>query len=107
MKRIPSLRIALLALLLVAASSSVPGERLEHYADIYECISQCRVAAAGFPFPYILDYPGLSPTHSADLWGAIIGIDKFRSGPFCADVAVYFMLCTAIYHLWSNRHRTN
>jgi hypothetical protein len=86
-------------------SSLVPGERTEHYADILNCVPECRVVAAGFPFPYIADYPGLSPTHSADLWGALMGLDKFRLDAFCIDAIVYFILCEATYRLWKNCNR--
>jgi hypothetical protein len=89
--------------MLAILSSVLPGKRIEHYGDILSCIPKCQVVAAGFPFPYIADYPGLSPTRSADLSGVMIGVDKFRFDAFCIDVAAYFILCTVINLLWNGR----
>jgi hypothetical protein len=103
MKKLPFLILGCLAILLTLSSSIVLGERTEHYADILGCVPKCQVVAAGFPLPYIADYPGLSPTHSADLPGLVVGSDKFRLDAFCIDVGVYFILCAAIHNLWKSR----
>jgi hypothetical protein len=101
MKKFSFLILNCLAILLTLSSSIVPGERTEHYADV-GCVPECQVVAAGFPLPYIADYPGLSPTHSADLVGLMIGSDKFRLDAFCIDVGAYFILCAAIHRLWKS-----
>jgi hypothetical protein len=99
-KRFAFLKIGFFSIMLTILSSIVPGERTEHYGDILSCVPQCQVVAAGFPFPYIADYPGLSPVNSADLFGVMIGVDKFRFDAFCIDAVAYFILCTAISRLW-------
>jgi hypothetical protein len=101
MNQFPYRRIVIFSILLVVASSVVPGERQEYYADV-NC-TPCKVVAAGFPLPYIADYPGLSPTHSANLQGVVFGLDKFRLNAFCADLVIYLAICTAIYGLISHR----
>jgi hypothetical protein len=106
MKKFHVLILGCLAILLTLSSSIVPGERTEHYADVLSCVPKCQVVAAGFPLPYIADFPGLSPTHSANLGDAMIGSDKFRFDAFCIDVGAYFFLCVVINDLW-NRRKTS
>jgi hypothetical protein len=103
MKKLSFLLTSFFAILLTILSSIVPGERTEHYSDILGCVPKCQVVAAGFPIPYIADYPGLSPTHSADLLGAILGTDRFRLDAFCVDVVAYFIFCAALYCFWNGR----
>jgi hypothetical protein len=56
------------------------------------CETGCEVAAAGWPAPYLVDYPGISVVGSADLSGALLGEDKFRPLPF----GLCFLFWTAV-----------
>jgi hypothetical protein len=40
------------------------------------CENDCDYLAAGWPYPYIVDGPGVSPIGSVDLLGAVIGVDS-------------------------------
>lgn len=84
--------ISIGAVLLTLASSVVAGTRVE--VQDWDCPpapASCarEVVANGFPFPYISDYHGLSVANRASLFGALWGEDRFRPGPFWANVAVY------------------
>ena len=65
-------------LLLALLSSLVPGRAKAIYAEIMGCEAGCAVAAAGWPVPYVVDYPGISAAGSADLIGALLGEDRVR-----------------------------
>jgi hypothetical protein len=100
--------LAMTALLLTLASSAVPGTRLE--VQDWDCPpapASCArlVVAAGFPFPYISDYHGLSPGGRADLAGALLGLDRFRTGPFLANLAVYGAAGALIALAWTRARR--
>lgn len=87
-----------LAALLALLSSLVKGTSYE-YQD-WDCapgVRECprHVAAVGFPLVYVVDRNGLSPANSADLVGALMGVDDFRAAPFAADVLAYLALLVA------------
>ena len=69
-------------LILTLISSIFIGSARATYPDILDCERQCVVAANGWPFPYLLDYPGLSVTGAASLVGALFGEDRFHLKPF-------------------------
>ena len=87
-----------LASALTLLSTLQPAEGQATYSEIMGCEQSCRVAAAGWPFPYLVDYPGLSVAGSADLVGALLGEDRWRLVPlaltflFWAAVAFALML---------------
>jgi hypothetical protein len=95
-----ALTLLALALALTAASSAVPGTRLE--VQDWDCPpapASCArpVRVAGFPLPYISDYHGISPVGSTSLTGALLGEDHFHPGAFAANVAVYLALAAAAW----------
>lgn len=99
---LPSLREPALllagALLLALASSAV--ERTRPEVQDWDCPpapASCArpVVVVGFPFPYVSDFHGISPVGSADLVGALLGMDHFHAGAFWADVGVYLALLAA------------
>lgn len=67
---------AALAFTLTIAAGHVPRTVTATYPDIMGCERGCEVAAAGFPLPFIVDYPGLSPVGSAHPAGALLGLDR-------------------------------
>jgi hypothetical protein len=69
------LLVLVAATALTLATSALPGHVTVNYADIDGCTAGCRVAAAGWPFPYLADYPGLSPSGSTSLAEAFTGSD--------------------------------
>jgi hypothetical protein len=79
----------LFALCATLISTVVPGSARVTYPDIMGCEFGCEVAAVGFPFPFIIDYPGISPGHSADLTGALLGVDQVNWGRAAATFSVW------------------
>ncbi len=77
---------------LTLVSSGLPGRARAAYSEIMGCETGCEVAAAGWPAPYLVDYPGISVVGSADLSGALLGEDKFRPLPF----GLCFLFWTAV-----------
>jgi len=52
--------------------------------------SPCVQMARGFPFPYVVDHPAFSPAGSADLIGAVSGLDILVAVNFWADVLFWW-----------------
>lgn len=74
------------------ASSGVRGSRLEVQEwDCPPAPASCArpVVVRGFPAPYISDDHGVSPVGTADLAGALTGVDRFHAGALAADLALY------------------
>jgi hypothetical protein len=62
------------------------------------------MVAVGFPLPYVVDRDGLSPGNSADLMGALLGLDAFRPLPFWLDLA-FWLGATLLLHALAGRVR--
>jgi MYXO-CTERM domain-containing protein len=84
MRKRSALLVILAATLLALASSTVRGHTTVNYPDVEGCTAGCTVAAAGWPFPYLADYPGLSPAGSASLKQAALGSDHMLWTSFVA-----------------------
>lgn len=85
------LSTAVAALALTLASSAWRSDASVTYSDIMGCEAACTVAAAGWPFAYVVDYPGLSPAGSASVLGALLGIDQWRPGALFASFACWWL----------------
>ena len=81
------------------ASSTVRQETVARYADIDDCVTGCRVAAAGWPLPYLVDYPGLSPARDASLSGAAMGGDHWRAEALAVDLTLWTALAAILMAL--------
>jgi len=103
MRRISAALIAGLALAL--ASSAYAGEARALYAEIMGCEHGCTVAAAGWPLPYLIDYPGISVVGSASLTGALTGEDQFRPRSFLVTASFWALVALAIQLIWSLARR--
>jgi hypothetical protein len=75
MRKRTALLVVIAATVLALASSAISGHATVNYPDVERCTAGCTVAAAGWPFPYLADYPGLSPAGSASLKQAVLGSD--------------------------------
>ena len=108
MRRLRALLLcALLGTALALASSVVRGTRLE--VQDWDCPpapASCArpVLVRGFPLPYISDHHGISPVGSADLVGAILGMDHLHEGALAVDAGLYAVLAAAV-HLATTRVR--
>lgn len=69
MGRWKMLLVPVLAAAATLASSGIPGMVSATYPDIMGCSEGCQVAAGGWPFPYAIDNPGISPVGSASMIG--------------------------------------
>ena len=45
---------------------------------IMGCEEYCTVVATGYPLPFIVDNPSLSPVNSVDLFGVLTGLDNIN-----------------------------
>jgi hypothetical protein len=90
----------LFAAIATLASSLIRQDVRTTYPEIFSCERSCQVAAAGWPFPYLVDYPGLSPSGSADLGGAVLGADKLWIGSLGATFISWFALIAGVLFLW-------
>lgn len=86
------LATVLLGIAATLASSLVRQDTLARYADIDGCATGCEVAAAGWPLPYAVDYPGLSPVGEASLDGLVLGVDRWRPEAFAIDLLIWTAL---------------
>jgi hypothetical protein len=106
--RAPGLRWILIVLLAIAATlatSTVQQTTLARYADIEACVTGCEAAAAGWPLPYLVDYPGLSPANEASLAGALMGVDRWRYEALAVDIALWALLFAIVVALWGRLRR--
>ena len=87
--------VVALALGLTLLSALVPGHVDATYADIMGCEQGCPAAAAGFPFPFVVDYPGISPVGSVSLSGALLGMDVVWWGRAAATFACWLAAVAA------------
>lgn len=70
------------------------------YSEIMGCELSCDVAAAGWPAPYLIDYPGISVVGSANLSGALLGEDHFRLLPFLLTLLFWTAAASGAAYLW-------
>jgi hypothetical protein len=98
-----------MAVIATLASSSIGGTVNATYPDIMGCESGCPAAAGGWPVPYLVDYPGISPVGSVSLTDALLGIDKIRPIELAATFA--FWLAVSALAVWllvrKKRRRTS
>ena len=87
-----SLLAAGLAVVATLASSAIGGTVIAIYPEIMGCESGCLAAASGWPAPYLVDYPGISPVGSVSLTNGLLGIDKI----WPAELVLTFIFWLAI-----------
>jgi hypothetical protein len=80
-------------LVMALLSSFQPGRAKATYPEIMGCEVSCNVAAAGWPVPYLIDYPGISVVGSANLSGGFLGEDKFRGSYFALTWGFWTLAC--------------
>jgi hypothetical protein len=92
------------------ASTAWNGTTDATYAEIMGCENSCKVAAAGWPVPFIADYPGLSPAGSASLFGAAMGEDIVQPLPLAASLLFWLVIfigaTSAISRYQYRKHHT-
>jgi len=105
-----SLRKKLLAIVALSvpatlASSAVSRVVSVAYPGTMDCERGCSFAAGGWPFAYVIDHPGISPTGSVSLINGFLGVDIIWPGHMLATFAFWFVLFTAIVAIAGRLHR--
>jgi hypothetical protein len=102
-----TLMALLFAAIATLVSSTIPGWVRDVDPGSMHCQQGCDVVAAGWPFPYIVDYHGLSPVGSADVLGALFGLDFIWPGAMAATFLFWLGLLVAVAWLgrWFARSR--
>jgi hypothetical protein len=96
----PLVLISLGALLLTLLSGVVERRRLE--VQDWDCPpapASCArlVLVAGFPFPYLSDYHGISVVNRLSLVGGLLGEDHLHWHAFLLDAGVYGLALAAAW----------
>jgi hypothetical protein len=97
--------ILVLGIVATLASGAVGQRAVARYADIDGCATGCEVAAAGWPLPYVVDYPGLSPANEASLVGLAMRVDRLRPEAFAVDLLAWTALAALVVLLLGRRRR--
>jgi hypothetical protein len=103
MRKRSILLAVIVATALALGSSAIAGHATVNYPDVDGCTAGCTVAAAGWPFPYLADYPGLSPAGSASLTQAVTGSDHVLWTSFVATWAAWAVVVSLV--IWLARRR--
>lgn len=104
-----SLLVVTLAIGATLASTLLPATVRVVYPE--SCEQGCDFVAAGWPFPYLVDHPGISPTGSVSLINGLLGVDMMRPGALaatfvfwlCLSGLIVFFLHASIFRLWRPR----
>ena len=78
------------------ASSAIPGRVRAVYPGSMDCQQGCEFVAAGWPFPYLVDHPGISPTRSVSLVNGFLGVDLIWPGAMAATFASWLVLFVVV-----------
>ena len=104
MRKRSALLVVVVATVLTLASSFIRGDTLVNYPDVDGCTTGCTVAAAGWPFPYLADYPGVSPGGSTSLVEAVTGSDHVLWTAFVASWLAWVAAIALLAYLGRRRH---
>jgi hypothetical protein len=100
---------AFLAIALAVATALASSLVLSHVAVAYPgmvgCELGCQFLAGGWPFPYIVDHPGISPSNSISLIEALLGVDVFWPGHFLATLFFWFAAFTVVLVVANQRKK--
>lgn len=85
----------ILAVAATLSSSLVPATVIATYPDIMKCEQSCLVVAGGWPLPYLVDYPGISPVNSVSLSEGLLGDDVIWLGALATTFSFWLVLFAA------------
>lgn len=83
------------------ATSVVPGHVRVAYPGSEDCQQGCDFVAGGWPFRYLVDHPGISPTGSVSLTEGLLGADIIR--PDALAETLLFWACVWTAAIWVSR----
>jgi hypothetical protein len=87
------------------ATFAVPAKVRVSYPGSMDCQQGCEFVAAGWPFPYVVDHPGISPVGSVSLSGALLGEDIVRPGAAVATFVFWLVVVSAATALFNRMLR--
>lgn len=86
-------RALVASVVMTLLSSCVPRSVVVVYPGTMDCDNGCEFVAGGWPFAYVVDGHGVSPSGSADLLGAFLGDDVLR----WSEMLMTFLFWALIY----------
>jgi hypothetical protein len=78
-------------------SSAVSGTAPGFCPNVHE-VKPCVLAAAGWPFPYAVDKPGISVEGKVSLSSAVAGEDAFIVSAWLENVAFWTLIFAILLH---------
>jgi hypothetical protein len=75
------------------------GSEYVRYEGTGPGLDSSRVVVGGWPLPFLLDKPYLSPVGSVSLTEGLIGDDIFRPGSFFADALLFYLVGSVVWRL--------
>ena len=87
------LLVAAVAAGVTVASGMIPGVAHVAYPGSMGCQADCVYVAGGWPFPFLVDQPGISPVGSVSLSGGLFGEDAIGLGFLAANYVFWFAVC--------------
>jgi hypothetical protein len=87
-----------LAILLLALVATIASGELTHgtttilHEGVEPGLTPIQVVTGGWPWPFLVDHPSISPVGSVSLVNAILRMDHFRAWAFLGDLAIYAAL---------------
>jgi len=97
LRRWKALLVSVLAAGATLASSAISDKVRATYPGSMDCAQGCDFVAAGWPIPYLVDHPGISPTGSVSLVEGLLGVDIIWPGSLAGTYTFWFGLCAAIF----------
>ncbi|HEX6179146.1 MAG TPA: hypothetical protein VF057_12355 [Thermoanaerobaculia bacterium] len=70
--------------------------KLYPYSGVEPGTSYKPEVVGGWPLPFLID-GHVSPVNSVDVVGALLGMDRWSTPAFIADVAIHFAFLSAVY----------
>ncbi|MCV2355566.1 hypothetical protein LNV09_15580 [Paucibacter sp. B2R-40] len=76
-------------------STIVPGRVSATELGMVGCENECSFLTGGWPVPFIVDGPGVSPAGSVDLLGVLLSVDTLLPKAMAANLAIWFAALVA------------
>ena len=99
-------KICGIPLIVVLGTGLIPNSSWQIHPYVYGCEEGCAMAAAGYPFPFIIDSTHTSPVNSADWIGVFLGVDIFSFKDFFLSYGFWIFLIFSFYVLKTKIRQT-
>lgn len=92
MTRTSTLLAVAMAAVATLVSVVIPSRVRVVYPGSVDCHQGCEFVAGGWPFPYLVDHPGISPTGVVSLTGGLLGEDILRVDMLAATFFLWLLM---------------